>query len=548
MTSGTDVVHSNPASTPHASPILFRLLPSISDLIFILLLLSFACGSLSKGLLGDAGIGWHIRNGQNILAAHAIPHTDSFSATMAGRPWYAWEWLYDLGIGFVHKHLGLNGVLFFTALVIALTLTLVFRYTLQRGANVGVTILLTLICTVASSIHFLARPHVVGWLLTIVWFWIVDSSHPDAQAGRSRHHLFWLPLLMVVWVNMHGSFVLGFLLLGIFLLADGLKLLKCRDPEQRKPAVAHIRGLSLALALSALASIINPYGYKLHAHVYQYLTSRFLMQHIDEFRRPNFHGLPAQFFLLMLLATFIGIVVAKGKLRWAEWLVILFSTLSGFYAARNLPVASMLLTMVAAPLLSQAGAVQSRFSRLAPAVALGDNLERRLRTHLWPVLVLVLSLWVCIQHGRLLGKQVMDAQFDPTRFPIKAVEVLQQRGLHEPVFSIDSWGGYLIYQLSPQAKVFIDDRHDFYGEQFLKDYLKVFHAQPDWEKVLDQWGVNLVLVPSKSAIGSALKATEGWTLDYQDNVALLFRRRRTIMARDVNRPLSSTLARIDVEP
>jgi len=97
------------------------LIPSIGDLIFIALLGLLAFTTLSVRLLGDAGIGWHIRTGQLILATHAIPHLDPFSSTMAGHPWFAWEWIYDVLVGWLDRVAGLNGVVFFTAPIIALT-------------------------------------------------------------------------------------------------------------------------------------------------------------------------------------------------------------------------------------------------------------------------------------------------------------------------------------------------------------------------------------------------------------------------------------------
>ncbi|HYL12108.1 MAG TPA: hypothetical protein VEV41_03685 [Terriglobales bacterium] len=488
--------------------------------------MAFTYGALAPHLLWDADIGWHIRDGQNILTTHAIPRTDSFSATMSGRPWYAWEWLYDLGIGFIYNHLGLNGVVFFSAVVIALTLALVFHFALLRGGSVPVTVVFFLMCTVASSIHFLARPHVVGWLITVVWFWVLDSSYRN---GRSQNHRLWgLPLLMPLWVNLHGGFVMGFVLIGIFLLADLLKLRRCRDAEERKTASRHAGHLGLIFGVSALASLMNPYGYKLHVHVFHYLTDRFLMQHIDEFRRPNFHGLPPQFFLLLLLLTIVGIAAARARLRWTEWLLILLSAASGLYAARNIPVAAMLLTMIAPPLFSRGEATQrTLLPGLRGFASRMDRMEMGLRGHLWPVLLLLLSTWICLHQGRFLGKQVMDAHFDATRFPVQAVEALQQRGERAPIFSLDSWGGYLIYRLYPETKVFIDDRHDFYGDPYLKDYLKILHVEPGWNQVLDKLGVNVIVVPAKSKLGDALQHDPGWKATYHDEVAKVFERVRS---------------------
>src|SRR5208282_1949045 len=123
---------------------------------------------------------------------------------------------------------GLNGVVWFTAVVIAGVFAWTFRLLLRRGTNVFVALLLVLLAASASMIHFLARPHVLSWLLTLAWFWILDSSEtgclPEDPAGRAATHsaatgqrrLWLLPLLMLVWVNVHGGFLVGFVLLAIY--------------------------------------------------------------------------------------------------------------------------------------------------------------------------------------------------------------------------------------------------------------------------------------------------------------------------------------------
>jgi len=137
-------------------------MPSVQDLIFVAVLGALVFTPLSVRLLGDAGIGWHIRAGQQILATHMIPRVDSFSSTMGGKPWFAWEWLYDLVVGQLEASLGLNGVVWFTAIVIAAVFAWTFRLLILRGTNVLVALVLVLLAMSASMIHFLARPHVVS--------------------------------------------------------------------------------------------------------------------------------------------------------------------------------------------------------------------------------------------------------------------------------------------------------------------------------------------------------------------------------------------------
>jgi len=525
------------ASRRAALPVWLRaVLPSVTDLFFVLLLGSLACGTLAQKLLGDAGIGWHIRDGEQILSTHAVPRNDPFSSTTEGKPWYAWEWLYDFEMGIIHEHAGLNGVVFLSALIIAFVFAYLFRLLLARGTILPLAVLFVLLGAAASTIHFLARPHIVSWLLTLIWFQILDSCEASSITASSKvGKAFWLPVLMLLWVNLHGGFLMGFVLLGIYLTAAGWQYFSSRNSQQRLQTRRWARTLGAVSGLSVLASFINPYGYKLHVHVYQYLSSRFLMDHIDEFLSPNFHGFPQKCFALLLLVTMSALATARQRPRPSHLLVILFATWAGLYAARNIPISSILLCIVVAPVLSHAfaesvpgGEVSGRLhrylSRLKSFSERMGSLEARLGGHFWPAAALVLGMGIALHQGRLGSLQIMDAHFDGKRFPAQAVEVLAGKQVHEPVFSLDLWGGYLIYRLYPQLKVVVDDRHDLYGEAFLKDYLKTIRAEPGWDKLLNENHVSWVLIPVNSSLTSILKMTPEWKIIHQDDTAIVFRR------------------------
>ena len=510
------------------------LIPSVTDLIFAVLLISLTYGVLSRRLLGDADIGWHIRNGQQIASTYTLARTDSFSSTMAGKPWYAWEWLYDWSMGLTHTRAGLNGVVLLTALIIAFTFTLFFRMQLTRGANLPIAVLLLLLAASASTIHFLARLHVISWLLTLIWFHLLDSAETSTRLGEARK-LYWLPFLMLLWVNLHGGFIMGFVLLGIYLLAAAIEHVANGDSEVRTSAGKRVKILGSVGVLCLLASLVNPYGYKLHFHVDAYLSNRFLMDHIEEFHSPNFHGVAEGCFAALVLIAIFSVALSMRRLRQSHLLLLMFAVYSGLYASRNIPIASILITLVIAPLLSSwfddladrpegSTGLRRLTSGLRSFTGRMCQMESMLRGHLVPSVVVVFSLWVCLHNGRLGSRELMHAEFDATRFPVRAVDLLTQRQVGEPVFSPDSWGGYLIYRMYPQAKVIVDDRHDFYGESFLKDYLKVIHGQPGWDKILDRWQVNWVVLPADLALSSTLKEVPRWKILHDDGVAIVFQR------------------------
>ena len=496
-------------------------MPSAADLIFVALLGVLVFTPLSVRLLGDAGIGWHIRTGQQILATHAIPRVDSFSSTMAGRPWFAWEWLYDLVVGQLERTLGLNGVVCLTALVIAAAFAWVFRLLMVRGTNMLVALVLVLLAVSASMIHFLARPHVVSWLFTLAWFWILDTSERkafDGRGGQGSRWLWALPLLMLVWVNVHGGFLVGFVLLGIFLLGAIWNWFRAKESRieellQKIAAWKRVWNLAGLGLLSLAASLVNPYGWKLYAHVYSYLSNRFLMDHIDEFQSPNFHGVAQRCFLVLLLITVAVLAVRGRELRMSQGLTVMFAVYAGLYASRNIPVSSILLVMVVGPLLPAVRLGQGFFQRM-------KAIEVGLRGHLWPMVAIVGTLAIAANGGRAGSSLRMDAHFDPKRMPVEAVNYLEQYEVQGPVLSPDYWGGYLIYRLYPKARVVVDDRHDLYGSQFFKSYLKMTHVERGWEEFLETHETSCVLLPRDAALANTLAGTQGWRQIYADDVAI----------------------------
>ena len=462
-----------------------------------------------------------------MLAAGSVTRSDSFSATMAGQPWFAWEWLFDLGAAVVHSRAGLNGVVWLTALVIAATFTLTLGMILHRGASLPVALVTILLAVCASTIHFFARPHVLGWLLTVIWFWILDSS--EAEIGH-RRRLFWLPVLMLAWANLHGGFVIGLVLCGLYLIGGWIQIVRL-DAFGRACSRPWLWTLGWMTTLSALATLVNPYGYRLHLHIYRYLTDRFLMDHIEEFASPNFHGVAQQCFAVILLLALVAMAWSRDRVRPSQLLVVLFAAYSGLYASRSLPGSSLLLVLVAAPLLSDGlrwAALTARpplrawLVRFEAFAARMGRLEADTRGHLWAIAVVILGCVVSLNGGRLGGRPLMNAEFDRERFPVHAVDAIAGRGTPEPIFAPDYWGGYLINRLYPHNKVFIDDRHDFYGVPYLKKYLKVMHVLPGWEQVLADWKVHWILVPADSSLANILPERPGWKLVYQDRQARLF--------------------------
>src|SRR5229473_1595579 len=528
---------------PTSSALRF-LLPSVRDIIFIFLFWSLLAGPLSNRPLADADIGWHIRTGERILATHSLPRTDPFSSTMQGQPWFAWEWLYDILLGILHRAGGLNGVVWLCALLVAAIFALLLSQLLQRGTGLPLAIVLMLLAEAASAIHLYARPHIVSWLFSLLWFVALERWEQGGRAqGRMPRWILWfLPASMLLWVNLHGGWLFGIALLGIYTLAAFVESVRVHDALAAIRTAHRARAMGVAWMASAAATLVNPFGWRLHAHIYRYLSDRYLMNRIDEFKSPDFHGWAERCFAVILMLVLIGFASHSKKLRLSHLLVVLLAVYAGFYSSRNLPVSSLLLVLIVGPMLwanfaslvDKPGAWQWLRRCTVRISGFSDRMgaqEIQLRGHLWPVVSVALAFTICLQGGWVGSRQLILAHFDPQKVPVAAVTFLQKefegkQPSTEPVFSTDAWGGYVIYRMNAGRKVVVDDRHDLYGSGRIRQYLILTQAEPGWKDVLEQWQIRTALLPTDSTLANLLRELpRDWRVVYEDKVAVVFERR-----------------------
>ena len=553
-----------PQPPPSSSALRF-LLPSVRDLIFIVLFWSLLAGPLSNRPLADADIGWHIRTGERILATHSLPRTDLFSSTMQGQHWFAWEWLYDILLGLLHRACGLNGVAWLCAVLVAGTFALLLSQLLRRGTSLLLAVVLMLLAEAVAAIHLYARPHIISWLFSLLWFVALERwERMDQRESWNRRTLpRWLPCFfpasMLLWVNLHGGWLFGLALLAIYTLAAFVESWRAqdRDPFAAIRSAHRARAMAVAWLASALATLVNPYGWRLHAHIAHYLGDRYLMDHIDEFHSPNFHDWPERCFAVILILLLIALWISAKKLPLSHLLVVLLTVYAAFYSSRNLPISAMLLVLLAGPILSENFAslankpsawpwLQNISSWFADFSERMGAQEIELRGHLWPVVSGACAFAICLQGGWLSSRRLINVHFDPKKVPEAAVTFLQKENVYEPpipapVFSTDSWGGYLIYRMNsgqinpkwmspervaPDRQVVVDDRHDLYGSDRIRQFLILTQAEPGWQNVLEKWQIRRALLPADSTLANLLRELpKDWRVAYEDKIAVVFERR-----------------------
>ena len=504
------------------------LVPSVGAAIFAVTLLHVLF--LSEGtrvLFRDSDAGWHIRNGEAILTNASVPRVDSFSYTHAGRPWFAWEWLSDAVLGAAHQLAGPSGVALLAALVIALTAWGSARLALSLGGNLFLTAVATVLLLGATSIHWLARPHIFSWLIALVFLAITE--HDRRRPSRA---LYWLPALACLWANLHGSFLLGPGILFLYAVGEwlqglrnpefGIRDSKNPNPESRISSRQGRRFAVVCLA-SLAATFINPYGWSLHQHVFAYLQNTYLMDHISEFRSFSFHAPGAIYVELFLLAAVLGALALIRQRAYGPALLAFALLHMSLYSARHLPTAAVLLLPLCVAALTREA---ENWPGWRPLLAYSERL-RAIDQRVCGVALVALALVASVVGVRGLARDGRVG-FHPAQFPAGAADYIEQRGLDQRVFARifakDQWGGYLIYRFEGRLKVFVDGRSDFYGTDLLETYAKVVEVKPGWNAVLKQYGVQFVLTPTDHALASALELSLDWKRVYTDSVATVFER------------------------
>jgi hypothetical protein len=502
----------------------FRIAPSFLDFAF-LAPLGFLLARTNgfKTLLGDGDTGWHIRTGDWMLQNGRIPVADFFSFSKPGGEWFAWEWLWDVAFSWLQKTGGMAAVLLVSTIVICFSSALVYGITKNKSRNSVVSLLVSLVAVCAASFHWLARPHLFTFLFAAVFYQFLDTG-----TVRTRRMMIVLPVLMVLWTNLHGGFIAGLLIVGAYLGGETLRFF-CTSGDERASARAHAILYAEVFALCFAATFVNPYFYKLHQHVFSYLTDGYQMKHIGEFQSISFHHPLAAFFELMLV---MGLVTAFWNLLRRDFTPVLLlvgwahlSLISGRNISIYAIVASPLIATAITSWISELRTnnvdwirrCSSTISRFCSDV---NVIERIPRLHL----VSGAAIWLA---GSLLYAPVppvkFQAEYDATTFPVRAVDELQKLNLTGHIFSTDDWSGYVIYRLYPSVKVFLDGRSDFYGPQLGEEFSDIMSAKSGWEGHLKKYGVETLLLPENSMLSIAMKGSNKWRCVYDDGVATIFR-------------------------
>lgn len=462
----------------------------------VLLLVTFAH---TVPTIPSADMWWHLSNGHYIVQNHVVPHTDPFSATAAGKPWVAHEWLSDILFYSVYPLLGSAGLLLLVGAV--QTLAFWFAYARLDGHPLARVLALGLGLWAATPI-FSVRPQIFTYLFAAV-FLLLLTRYVQLDAYKL---LIALPLVSLLWVNLHGGYMLGPALVLLFAAGVGLDWLLGR--EDAGAAKKRIVALMMACAACLAVVPLNPNGLAMYTYPFATLNSAGMQTGIMEWHSPDFHMPIFHGLAVLLFLTVATLALSPKRPKPSEILLFVFFAFAVLYSMRNLP----LFVLVAFPLL---GAYAFVPSWKLPTIGAGVTKALQL---------IVLFVVAAFSAKTVSNHIASELDLEQSRFPARAASFLDAQKLPAPLFNSYDFGGYLIWRLYPRYHVYIDGRADLYGDAFLNHFVQVYEVNVDPRPALDREAIRTVFVESRSPLASFLRTQKEWNRVYEDPIAVIFTR------------------------
>jgi hypothetical protein len=459
----------------------------------------------------DYDVWWHMRIGQWVAQHGGVPATDPCSSYGHDKPWVAYSWLFELLVYGAHQSLGLLGIVFFRlVLSVAITAAL-HRFIVKREPRFLVATALTGAATLGVAMLFKERP----WLFTILFSVLTLGVILDLRDGK-RSWLTWLlPVVFVIWANVHIQFVYGLILLVIACSAPLAEYWWRRSRHEFTVTPARTPNWQQLVLLSAacfLGTLINPYHALLYRVVIDYATQPGPFRWLNELKALEFRE-PCDWVMLALAA---GACFALGRRRTVSLFDVVLLLFSGWLAFRSRRDMWLLI-------LTSGYLITASPRKHADAAAVFRFSLPRLTAIAASVVLLTFATMLL----RNLSNETMKERIANT-FPVKAAEFVVEKHYGGPLYNDFNWGGYLIWAL-PHLPVAIDGRTNLHGDDRIEHLGDVWAAIPTTADDAELFDAGVIIAPAASPRVSLLERDPQFKARfeevYSDDLARVFVRK-----------------------
>ena len=465
-------------------------------LLLVLLIFGFCVRRIA-----EPDIWWHLRNAAYLFQHHSFPNVDTYSFGAAGLPWLDHEWLSEIPYFLSFKAMGLQGILAVYLALLVLIYTGVYYRSCRASADCKNAAVTTLLAIFLGVVSIGPRMLLFGWLCMVGLLLLLDRFQ------RTGKGLWFLPPLFALWINLHGSWIFGLVVLGL-VITSGLVEGEWGLVMARRWAPLELKKLLLVLALSMAALFANPFGYKLVLYPFDFLfRQQSNMQYIEEWQFVSFSSGHGKLALIAIFALLAATLFSGLRWRLDEVLLTAFALWAGLSHVRLLFFTGLIVPPI-----------------LAPRLKLFPPYDRKLdKPWLNAGIMAALVAWLVFSFPSALQLQQEVSE----EYPTVALDFMQRQHIKGRIFNNFLWGGYMEWY-TPQLEPFIDGRTDiFVYNGTMDDYVKVMLMQAPFEG-LDRYKIDYVLLQPKRPLGYLLEHSPEWRTVYEDKVAKLYEKVPTV--------------------
>lgn len=474
------------------------------------------CGILAVAVLPrfDTDIWWHLFVGRYILQHTAVPTGDFLSFTVPLHQWVDHEWLTEVIMYSAYKLGGLGLVVSIFGMVTTGAFLTLFVLMRLRGVNQILALGFTLIAATATVGTWGPRVQMISLLFAALFCYALERYRTTAGAS-------WLVGLVAgswLWSNLHGGFVIGWILIGVYVLGGAF------DGRQGGMSWRQIlrwqRPLVLSLIASVMISLVNPNTYHQLLYPLRFITPNAFTNAIQESQSPNFHLFQQLPFEVLVLGLIGFGLRARRRISWIDVLLCVTFTHLALQQTRNIalwcivvvPIVAVHVQAASEPLLERFQQINRPIrSAFAPTI-----------NWLFLVVVLVAGIVGVTRAGS--PADVLAAQ--QQAFPAWGIAYLDHHPMKGNLFNSYSYGGYLIWKTDRRYRVFIDSRADtVYPNSTLSDYLTIYNAAPGWNDLLRRYRIRWLFVEPQAPIVAVLTQRKQWQVDWHGRLAEIIAKR-----------------------
>ncbi len=448
--------------------------------------------------IADPDIWWHMRNAQELLSTGHFVRADAYSFTAHGAGWINHEWLGEIPYYLGWRCCGVQGLYLVMTLALGAIFLLLYRLAFLRAGDYKAAALACGLAIPLATVSFGPRTLLFGWLFLVLELLIFELYD-------TRRRLLWLlPALFAVWVNTHGSWLIGLVFLIAF-AAAGCFQVHAGQIQSARRSIAELKQLTVTLGLSAAALFLNPYGWRLVFYPFDLAFRQKLnVSHVEEWQSPNFHAIRGKLLLAIILAMLMLALIRQGRFRLHEVLFLLIA----FYSAMTYGRFLFLAAIVVTPLLAS----ELRLNRLG-----GTPVPDRPAMNM-----LLMAAMAAIMVWQVPSNAELNAGIE-AEYPVAGIHSLDAVPAGSRVLNDYDWGGYLIWN-ARRIPVFIDSRVDIFEYAgVFADYLDILGLKDPLE-LLQKYRIEYVFYGREKPLAYLLRHSPGWKPIYEDEVAVLFQR------------------------